>query len=50
VVNYQIYNSTNSPQPLSASQRGAKSLTTPFLCLQENPARGIDEASGAGDV
>jgi len=36
----------NSPQPLSASQRGAKWLLAPFFCLQENPACGIDEVKG----
>jgi hypothetical protein len=30
-----------SPQPLSALQRGAKSLLTPFFCLQEKGAGGM---------
>jgi hypothetical protein len=37
----------NSPQPLSAPQRGAKKDFFPFFCLQENPACGIDEVNGA---
>jgi len=41
---------TNSPQPLSASQRGAKRLLAPFFCLQENPACGIDEVNGGGGM
>jgi hypothetical protein len=40
----------NSPQPLSASQRGAKILHYPFFCQQENPACGIDEINGAGGL
>ena len=40
----------NSPQPLSASQRGAKKPHTPFFCLQENPACGIDEVNGDGGM
>jgi len=40
----------NSPQPLSASQRGAKKLFAPFFCLQENPACGIDEVNGDGGM
>jgi hypothetical protein len=31
----------NSPQPLSALQRGAKKLHTPFFCLQEKVAGGM---------
>ena len=31
----------NSPQPLSALQRGARSLFTPFFCLQEKGDRGM---------
>jgi hypothetical protein len=31
----------NSPQPLSASQRGAKKLHSPFFCLQEKGAGGL---------
>jgi len=30
----------------SALQRGAKRLLTPFFCLKENPACGIDEVNG----
>jgi hypothetical protein len=40
----------DSPQPLSALQRGAKKLHSPFFCLQENPACGIDEVNGAGGL
>jgi len=33
MVNYHIYNRMNSPQPLSASQRGARNFTPPsFAC------------------
>ena len=31
----------NSPQPLSASQRGAKKLRSPFFCQQEKGAGGL---------
>ena len=31
----------NSPQPLSASQRGAKKPHSPFFCLQEKGAGGL---------
>jgi hypothetical protein len=31
----------NSPQPLSALQRGAKKLFTPFFCLQEKGDGGM---------
>jgi hypothetical protein len=31
----------NSPQPLSASQRGAKNLHAPFFCPQEKGAGGL---------
>ena len=31
----------NSPQPLSASQRWAKKLHSPFFCPQEKGARGL---------
>jgi hypothetical protein len=40
----------NSPQPLSALQRGAKKLHSPFFCRQENPACGIDEVNGGRGV
>ena len=40
----------NSPQPLSAPQRGAKKDISPLFCLQENPACGIDEVNGAGGM
>ena len=40
----------NSPQPLSAPQRGTKKDLPPFFCLQENPACGIDEVNGAGGM
>jgi hypothetical protein len=39
--NYYLYSfrvrldHMNSPQPLSASQRGAKKLLPPFICMQE---------------
>ena len=32
----------NSPQPLSASQRGAKKLYSPFFCPQEKGVRGVE--------
>jgi hypothetical protein len=31
----------DSPQPLSALQRGAKKLITPFFCMQEKGDRGM---------
>jgi hypothetical protein len=40
----------NSPQPLSALQRGAKIFHSPFFCRQENRACGIDEVNGAGGL
>jgi hypothetical protein len=47
---YLLFIHMYSPQPLSASQRGAKKLLTPFFCQQENPACGIDEVNGAGGM
>jgi len=47
---YQLFCLMNSPQPLSASQSGAKKILSPFFCLQENPACGIDEVNGAGEM
>jgi hypothetical protein len=40
----------NSPQPLSAFQRGAKKDISPFFYLQENPAYRIDEVNSAGGI
>jgi len=35
------FNLMNSPQPLSALQRGAKKLHSPFFCTQEKGVGGL---------
>ena len=41
VIKNQLFVHMNSPQPLSASQRGAKKHLSPFFCLQEKGAGGM---------
>jgi hypothetical protein len=36
-----LFSHMNSPQPLSALQRGAKKLLSPFFCLQEKGDGGM---------
>jgi len=40
-IKNQLLVHINSPQPFSASQRGAKKASPPFFCLQEKGAGGM---------